>query len=449
MYVIIKLKQLIGIDGAIFITLLARGWGIINGLVSIFLVTHYLTPEIQGYYYTFGSILALQLFFELGLSTSLIQMVSHEMAHLQFKNGILIGDHIYIERMCSIVKLSLRWMIVGGVVFAIILVPLGVVFFAKYTEDLSLIALPWVVLVIFTAANLVVNMALATIEGCNQVKEASQIKLYQGIIISAVTWPMLGVGGGLLSFSLGLGLGVIAAITLIKYKYAKLFNQLLSEKKRLGIQIWRKEIWPMQWRIGLSWISGYFVVNMYNPLILAYSGAIEAGKFGLSIQIISAMITFSMVWMSTKSAAYGQHIARSERSQLDALFKQTMLRSIAIYILATSILFGFYLYLSNENQSFVERLLGADQLFSLSLIGLCSVVIFSEAIYLRAHKEEPLMKVSLLNAMVTAILAVILIPRLGANGAVIANGVGTIGIGLVGCTLIFMDYKKLYKNANN
>lgn len=47
-----------------------------TGVASVF--TSFLTGVEQGFYYTFGSILALQVFFELGLTGIMTQYVAHE-----------------------------------------------------------------------------------------------------------------------------------------------------------------------------------------------------------------------------------------------------------------------------------------------------------------------------------------------------------------------------------
>jgi O-antigen/teichoic acid export membrane protein len=59
-----------------------------GGLISIFFIASYLTKQEQGYYYTFGSILAIQVFFELGLSGIITQFVAHEFASLKWKSPI-------------------------------------------------------------------------------------------------------------------------------------------------------------------------------------------------------------------------------------------------------------------------------------------------------------------------------------------------------------------------
>ena len=54
-----------------------------TGLASIYFISLCLTGEEQGYYYTFGSILAIQVFFELGFTGIITQYVAHEQAHLK------------------------------------------------------------------------------------------------------------------------------------------------------------------------------------------------------------------------------------------------------------------------------------------------------------------------------------------------------------------------------
>ena len=56
-------------DRAVGFTVLGRCLGGAVGLhVTLFLMTRFMSPVLQGYYYTFGSVLALAIFFELGLS---------------------------------------------------------------------------------------------------------------------------------------------------------------------------------------------------------------------------------------------------------------------------------------------------------------------------------------------------------------------------------------------
>jgi len=76
------LREHLGLDKAIGYTILGRAWASLAGLVTVALIAHLLSPAEQGFYYTFGSLIALQIIFELGFSFVILQMASHERAHL-------------------------------------------------------------------------------------------------------------------------------------------------------------------------------------------------------------------------------------------------------------------------------------------------------------------------------------------------------------------------------
>src|SRR5580698_4390252 len=87
------LRRGLGIDKAIAFTILARGWAALAGLITVTLIARLLTPGEQGYYYTFGSLIALQIVFELGFSFVILQMASHERAHLTITlDYVISGD---------------------------------------------------------------------------------------------------------------------------------------------------------------------------------------------------------------------------------------------------------------------------------------------------------------------------------------------------------------------
>ena len=82
-----SLLHYIGIDKSIAYSSGGRVVQGLTGLASVYFIGTFLSPEEQGYYFTFGSVLALQVFFELGLHNVLTQFTAHEKAH--------IGQDIY------------------------------------------------------------------------------------------------------------------------------------------------------------------------------------------------------------------------------------------------------------------------------------------------------------------------------------------------------------------
>ena len=146
----------IGVDRAVFFTLLARGWNVGAGLLTIVFVTRFLSPEKQGYYYTFYSLIALQIFVELGLNFAITQFASHEMAKLSWTSeGTVSGNHEAKRRLQSLMHFAATWFGVAALLMIVVLLPVGGYFFGlastnNDTAVLNVIA-PWSLLVVFTA----------------------------------------------------------------------------------------------------------------------------------------------------------------------------------------------------------------------------------------------------------------------------------------------------------
>ena len=81
------------VDRAVVFALLTRVWQVIAGPITVLIMTRFITPEVQGFYYTFAGLLALQSFVELGLYNVIISVASHEWANLRLSvNKQIEGD---------------------------------------------------------------------------------------------------------------------------------------------------------------------------------------------------------------------------------------------------------------------------------------------------------------------------------------------------------------------
>jgi hypothetical protein len=164
--------------------LLQRGWGIVAGFVTVLLVPLVLGSVEQGYYYTFASLLALQVFFELGFNVVVTQLVGHEAARLQIdENGRVSGDAVSAARMGSLLRLLWRWYLVAALLFASIVSSAGFFFFERQGSlPAREWAGAWLLLVVLTAVNLFFSPRLAVLEGIGRVGQVARMRLLQSII---------------------------------------------------------------------------------------------------------------------------------------------------------------------------------------------------------------------------------------------------------------------------
>ena len=112
-----KLISNIGINGAIVYTALGRIIQGLGGLFSIVLVAMFLTKPEQGFYYTFTSFLAIQIFFELGLSNIIVQFTAHETAHseIDYEENIIRGSSENLSRLSSLLRFSIKWFLIMSI----------------------------------------------------------------------------------------------------------------------------------------------------------------------------------------------------------------------------------------------------------------------------------------------------------------------------------------------
>lgn len=440
-----RVKVLIGIDKAILFTLFGRGWSVAAGLVTIFMVTRFLSPELQGYYYTFNSLIALQIFVELGLTYVIVQFSSHEMARLAWqKDGTVRGDMQSKRRLQSLINFSITWFGSAALLMILILLPAGIFFFnLSVSADVPFnTSIPWSILVLFTAINLIITAAAAILEGCGKVSDIALLRFWQSLASVTVTWLVLWGGGGIYALMANCIMLTMVGGIWIWRKYRSFFLDIFKCPKNLPGMDWRNEIWPFQWKIALSWMSGYLIFQLFNPLLFATHGPIAAGKMGMSLQIIAAMNAAAMAWISTKVPTYGKLVATGQTRELDVLAVRGFLQSFC-FLLSGIIGVGLvFFYLSEIKSSFSSRVLPLPLLFILAFVSLANHVVAVQAAYLRAHKEEPFMVISIMTGISTVSLALLLVPQNGAAGAVYAYAISALAIGLVGGTIIFVKKRK-------
>ena len=113
----------LGLDKSIAYTTSARIIQVLGAVLNLFLISIFLSKEEQGYYYTFGSIIAIQVFFELGLNSVIIQFASHEVAHLEFDaiNLKFKGSTFHLSRLSSLSVMIFKIFSKLGIILFIIL----------------------------------------------------------------------------------------------------------------------------------------------------------------------------------------------------------------------------------------------------------------------------------------------------------------------------------------
>ena len=441
----------IGVDRSIFLTVTNRIILAFGSLLTIYFISKYLTQAEQGYYYTFGSLAALQVFFELGLSIVITQFVAHEFAFLTLNNKQEIeGSQKHIARLSSLLHFMIKWYVAGAAILLVLVMPAGFIFFynSQHTHEIVSWKLPWVVLVFFTALNLLISSYVPYLEGLNKIKDVAQFRLVQGLLGLMVLCICLRLHFGLYSLGMVAGANFLTLLWwMATNNFKKLFVHLWKQLSASISISWKKEILPFQWKIGLSWLSGYFIFQLFNPLIFAFEGPVVAGKLGITLAAFNGISVIAMAWINTKIPTFSMQIAKKDYEGLDNLFFLTLKQSVGIgiflvlsFLTVLSLLQTRYLTLT----SIGLRFLPVKSVMVLGVTTIVNLVVFSLAAYLRCHKEEPLFICSLVGAVCTLFGSYFFAKLFGVFGMLLSNCLLALLVGLVWVIIIFINKRKLW-----
>jgi len=443
------LQHRLGIDRAIGFTILARGWASVAGLVTIALIARFLSPAEQGYYYTFGSLIALQVVFELGFSLVILQMASHERAHLTFSpGGLITGNSVSHARLASVLQKTVRWYTGAAAILAVFLLTVGSHFFSTGQHSAASVSwrLPWYAAAIAATFTFQLDPLLSFMEGCGFVPNVARLRLVQAVCGSTLAWLALVFHHGLFAPAMIIASNAGVALLWLVQKRDLLLPLMRHNPGEHRIQ-WMKEVWHFQWRIAVSWLSGYFIFQLYNPVLFKFRGPVVAGQMGMSLALTGALLTVAISWVNTKAAPFGSLIARKEYAELDRLFFQSVKQSFAVCVVGALTVWIGAVYMNWANLPFAHRLLDPLSLGILLVTAPLNVLIFAEATYLRAHKQEKFLLNAVLGAILVGSSTYFLGKSYGALGVVIGSLLVGVFMGLPLGTYTFLKYRRLWHAA--
>lgn len=427
MNIIKSAAKKIGMDGAIAYASSARVFQAIAGVLNIFFIATFLSGEEQGFYFTFGSILAIQVFFELGFTGIMTQYVAHEAAYLTLEDSATYqGPERYKSRLTSLIHFCVKWYSVVALFFFVIINVVGFFYFNKFGQTQGTVEwkLPWLILSLGTALKLFQSPFTAIFTGLGKVKEMNKITFYQQVIVHVAQWVLFACGLKLYVIGIASMLGVIVWFLYVaSTDMLKIFIGLLKGEVTERVS-YMKEIFPYQWKIALSWISGYFIFQLFNPVLFATEGAVIAGQMGMTLSVLNAVQAFAMSWQNTKVPKYSVLIELKQYKELDSLFNVTLKQMAMVCGSLLILTLGVVWFLRTTQLTIGNSILGDRFLDYFPLIMMIIPVFLqsfvnSWATYLRCHKEEPFLVNSICNGIACLLSTLILGNLFGVYGITI------------------------------
>lgn len=414
-----RVLRLLEIDRAVFYVLLLRGWQFLAGPVTALLISFYFSSDLQGYFYTFASLLALQSFLELGFHVVILNVASHEWSRLRIDDhGLIAGDEDARSRLISLGRLIAKWYAVVSALFVVAVGAAGIAFFYGSPLPMSEWLWPWCALVVLTGASLWALPFHALLEGCNQVTEVNRFRFWQALAGNAVVWICIPLGAQLWTCVAIAIVKLIWEAVLLGGRYRRFFQHFFSPPSGATIP-WKLELWPLQWRLAVQGFFSYFAFWIFTPAMFRYSPAV-GGQMGMSWTVLAAIQAASLAWVQTRAPKFGTLIAEQKYDELDALFRRLSFLSLGIVTAGGAAFWGFVYVLHSLRHPLADRVLPLDSLGLFTIAIIVLHVPHCQAFYIRAHKREILLFAGVFSSIAIGVLVWVLGSEYGPMGAAVA-----------------------------
>lgn len=423
------------VNRAVFYALLSRGWQFVSGPVTMLLIIAFFSSELQGYYYTFGALIALQTFVEMGMQVVTLYLASHEWSKLKIdEKGALSGDADALSRIRSLATLVLKWYSVAGLLFVGGIGMAGYYFFSSQPVGNVDWQLPWLCVAGLTALSLIVTPCLTLLDGCDQVAVTNRYRAFQSITGTLVAWLVISSGGGIWTCVAICAVRLFWELWLIVIRYRRFFTSLLPPRSGALVS-WSEEVWPLQWKLAVQAMATYFTSAFVIPLMFEYQGPEVAGRLGLTWSALMTLQLAAYSWLLARAPLFGSLVSQNNIPELNRVFRRLSQVSTMVLLaggtLFCLIVWGLQLVQGMELPAGWDRLEPVwylIQKLQQRILPLYPTVLLTLAIvpihisqcvmaYIRPFKQEPFLFLNTLTQLITGLLVWYLGKTYGPVGA--------------------------------
>jgi len=261
------------------------------------------------------------------------------------------------------------------------------------------------------------SLWLSLLAGINAVKEAQQI----GAACLLVYFCL--AAAGLLA---GLGMwalvaGTIAAGLAERIMGRKAFYRLVSLRPgKFDVSVLRV-LWPNAWRTAAVGLGAFMVFQANILICSAFLDLQKTASYGLSLQAATLLAGLSSIWVRVKLPTINHLRAQGMVERIPPIFRQRIVFALLTFGVGAAglLLLGRPLL---ELLNARTQLLPGGLLATLLLIQLLEMhhALYGELVY--SENVNPFVKPALISGVAIIVLSVLLTPRFGLWGMLVASG---------------------------
>ena len=402
-----------------------------GGLILILpLILRKTTSDELGIWYVFQAIASFVALMDLGFGPTVSRNVSFLWAGAEkvLARGLADkkseGEPNWKE-MVSLIA-TMRWYYFLAGFFVVFFIGLGGGWWIWHkTEGLDMAKSmrgAWVFYVLGLGLNMTGSLWPACLGGINRVREGQQISVYALVANYVVSGLGLLFGFGLWALTTG----QILQGFLVRFLGKKELDRHISpDLISYSIKSIRPKLvlilWPMAWRAGALSV-GAFLITQANTLVCSARLSLsETASYGLTLQLISALVGVSAVWVTVKAPLLAQLRAKGQLNEVENVFVQRLRLSMLMYIVGACviILLGPLLIYAIHSKT---PLLTVSQVALLLFFMMLELhhSLYSHLVF--AENENPFVVPALVSGVTIVLLSYFTIPYLGVTGVILSFG---------------------------
>ena len=350
-----------------------------------------MTPVDQGFYFAFISFGIMLQLCDFGLSYATLQSASHLAATGRASQIAPLGA---TALRINVVGTLAAWAIVGVLGWS--------VFSASGHEAGGAWRWPWIVFISGVAFNHFTAPSIFLVEGGVSVTVAWRFRMLSEIVSGAML---------ILALALGLGLWALAAYYWTRFAMTaswmrsanmpRFMNESQRRRDRFSLAAWRRDVWPFQWRVGVSAIAGYLVFQAFSPIFFALQGPSAAGRFALSLSVMNALVMVTTAWPISQAAHFGGMLGRKETGALSIRLAQLLIGSTVFAVVAAVAAFAALFALDRFDPKVAARFADLGTTGFLVAAAIVHHLVACLTVVLRSERRDPLLWLSVAGGAVT------------------------------------------------
>jgi len=407
---------------------------LVTGPIVAWSVATRLTPETQGYYYSFGSILAFLSLFEAGLSQIIIMLVAQiprDEADAIPAVGE-VGEGV-AEQLSQITRFALGRFVVWGGSGVLALGGIGAFIFS-HSHAQQAWAVPWGFFCLLSAVNFFLVPVFAVLQGLGHVASYWFYRSVQQCVYGIAL--ILGLQTGLqLNAPAFAALCILVwAISFLALKHRQTMRVLFRGPR--GRLQWTKELGGLQARIASTQLASFLGPQALVPLCFVTVGAVPAGQLGLTWSLASFVQALGQNVVLTRFPALSRRAGQDGRDRLRGSAWRLAGVALAITLMASIGVGVGLVVLGRWQPSLASRVLPTWGILAFFAVAGVAVCMLGVSAWYRARRRDPLAWFAVIGTLAGLVCAVAGAAVDEVRGLVVGFASGNILVSSVGLLVV-------------